>query len=511
MAIKIAGTTVVDNSRGLTSIATVDATTATAIGNAGVGGGGTHDFVASGAIANGDVVGLNADGTVSVVSPSGVASALGSETVFSTATTSNFSATFDSNSNKIVVVYRVSGTSLAVVGTVSGTTISFGSPVVFDSNPLVYPSIVFDSSANKIVVAWKDSNNNYGTAIVGTVSGTSISFGTKVVFESASTGYISATYDVNSNKVVIAYSDLANSFYGTAIVGTVSGTSISFGSPTVFNAGQTVLCEAAYDSYSNKVIIAYRDNGNSSYGTAIVGTVSGTSISFGSEVVFESSFISSISSTFDSKNNKVVICYNASSLGKAIVGEVSGTSITFGSADTFRSASAGEISVTFDSSSNKVVISYDYNYDGFIVAGTVSGTSITFDAAETYTLGRSQETSTTFDSNSNRVVTFFRAQNNSDYGTSVVYKPSSTNASNYIGIADGATSNSATGKITINGGVNEGQSSLAVGTTYYVADNGDLQTTNNGRKIGKAISASELQVKTKLTGSEMNEYLGGLV
>ena len=55
MAIKVSGTTVVDDSRSLTNIASVDATTVTAIGAAGVGGGGTHDFVASGAIANGDV------------------------------------------------------------------------------------------------------------------------------------------------------------------------------------------------------------------------------------------------------------------------------------------------------------------------------------------------------------------------------------------------------------------------------------------------------------------------
>ena len=37
-----------------------------------------------------------------------------------------------------------------------------------------------------------------------------------------------------NGKVVIAYSDMDNSFYGTAIVGTVSGTSISFGTPVVF-------------------------------------------------------------------------------------------------------------------------------------------------------------------------------------------------------------------------------------------------------------------------------------
>ena len=47
---------------------------------------------------------------------------------------------------------------------------------------------------------------------------------------------IATTYDSTNNKVVITYTDYGNN-YGTAIVGTVSGTSISFGSETVFNSG----------------------------------------------------------------------------------------------------------------------------------------------------------------------------------------------------------------------------------------------------------------------------------
>jgi hypothetical protein len=50
----------------------------------------------------------------------------------------------------------------------------------------------------------------YGTAVVGTVSGTSISFGTAVVFESATSSYISTAFDSLNNKVVIAYSDQDN-------------------------------------------------------------------------------------------------------------------------------------------------------------------------------------------------------------------------------------------------------------------------------------------------------------
>ena len=136
-----------------------------------------------------------------------------------------------------------------------------------------------DSNANKVVICrYKDEgNSNYGAARVGTVSGTSISFGTKVTFTSSGIGDNGITFDSNLNKVVFVYKDTGDSNKGKAVIGTVSGTDISFGSPVEFNSGNTSHMTAAFDSSNNKVVIAYRDQGNSSYGTAIVGTVSGTS------------------------------------------------------------------------------------------------------------------------------------------------------------------------------------------------------------------------------------------
>ena len=64
------------------------------------------------------------------------------------------------------------------------------------------------SSTNKIIAFWKDGSNSYdGTSAVGTVSGTSISFASSTVFADAagSTDSIFATFDSNSNKAVVAY------------------------------------------------------------------------------------------------------------------------------------------------------------------------------------------------------------------------------------------------------------------------------------------------------------------
>ncbi len=466
---------------------------------------------ASGALANGDLVVVNADGTVSVVAGSSVTQALGTAVVFESANSNYISATYDANAQKVVIAYRDDANSdygTAIVGTVSGTSISFGTAVVFESAQSNDISATYDSNAQKVVIAYVDGgNSSYGTAIVGTVSGTSISFGTAVVFESATSSFISATYDSNAQKVVIAYRDAGNSGYGTVIVGTVSGTSISFGTAVVFESASSEYISATYDANAQKVVIAYQDAGNSSFGTAIVGTVSGTSISFGTAVVFESAASVYISATYDSNAEKVVIAYRDggnSNYGTAIVGTVSGTSISFGTAVVFESASSGYISATYDANVQKVVIAYqdggNFNY-GTAIVGTVSGTSISFGTAVVFESATSDYISAIYDANAQKVVIAYRDGGNSSYGTSVVFQNAyvSTNltATNYIGISDAIYSDTATATIQTVGSVDDAQSSLTAGTAYYVQLDGTLATTADTVSVlaGTALSATKLIIK----------------
>ena len=515
MAIQVSGTTVIDDSRNLTNIASVDATTVTAIGAAGVGGGGTHDFVASGAISNGDVVVLNSDGTVSVVT--GASQSTGTPSTMSNIQGTQVSAAFDSTNNKVIVVVRNgynSSFGTAVVGTVSGTSISFGTPVVFESNYTWDPSVTFDINTGKVVVAYTMSSVGY--ARVGTVSGTSISFGSSVIFENADANYITATYDSTNNKTIITYRDNGNTGSGTAVVGTVSGTSVSFGTPVVFNSGDTEEISSTFDSTNGKLVVVYRDDTNSFYGTAIVGTVSGTSISFGSPVVYATTQAEDNGVAFDSTNNKVIVVYKQAAVsddGVALVGTISGTSISFGTEVVFATAIT-ETAITYDVNANRVNVVYqdDNNSDyGTLIVGTVSGTSISFGTPVVFETALTSNIAATYDSSSNKVVIAYRDAGNSNYATGIVFQNAFTDASSYIGIAAEAISDTATGEITITSGINEGQTGLTIGQSYFIADDGTLTTTNNGRKIGEAISTTNLQVKTKLTGSEMDEYLGGLV
>jgi hypothetical protein len=475
------------------------------------GGQNAVDFVATGNLASGQAVVLKADGTVEAITA--VAQGVGAESVFESATSNYGVATYDSTNNKVVIAYQDSGNSsygTAVVGTVSGTSISFGTPVVFESGTVQYISATYDSANGKVVIAYSDvTNSYYGTAVVGTVSGTSISFGSPVVFLSGYTFYTSAVYDSTSNKTVIPYRDSITTNYGTAIVGTVSGTSISFGTPVVFESAVSAHIAATYDSSNNKVVIAYTDGGNSSYGTAIVGTVSGTSISFGTAVVFEAAIVNTTTATFDSNSNKIVLTYGDggnSYYGTAIVGTVSGTSISFGTAVVFNAANTQTYtSATFDSTNNKVVIAYTNTTNsshGAAIAGTVSGTSISFGATTVTNAAVTYYNAATYDSTNNKVVIGYKDAGNSSYGTAVVFTVGSSNNTDFIGITSEAISSAATGPVNVYGGINAVQTGLTIASDYYVQADGSLAAgvTFIPFDIGSASLTSSFSVASQETG-----------
>ena len=84
---------------------------------------------------------------------------------------------------------------------------------------------LYDSANQKVVIVYRDQGDNGCKVVVGTVSGTSINFGSPVTVFDIQLNDVSAAYDSANQKIVIAYRDAVNnSYYGTAIVGTVSGT-----------------------------------------------------------------------------------------------------------------------------------------------------------------------------------------------------------------------------------------------------------------------------------------------
>ena len=341
--------------------------------------------------------------------------------------------------SKAPVVMSASGT-VAAVGIQPE---SLGSAVVFETGLTTATGSAYDATNKKVVISYRDEgNSNYGTAVVGTVSGTSISFGTPVVFEAASVDHTEATFDSGTGKIVLAYQKVSAN--GSAIVGTVSGTSISFGTAVQFDSDDSEVYGIAYDSSASKVVISYVDTGNTNRGTAVVGTVSGTSISFGTPVVFDNGNLVDADSggiVYDITNSKVVLAYrdasNQSHWGAVRVGTVSGTSISFGTKNYFSDYTVysgdDSIAMTYDSTNSKVIIiggDGNQSNKGSAHVGTVSGTTISFGTKVAgFTAGVFQQGAATFDSTNGKVLVIYQDNNNSSYGTYYVGTVSGTSIS----------------------------------------------------------------------------------
>ena len=69
---------------------------------------------------------------------------------------------------------------------------------------------------------------------------------------------------------MFSYRDSTNLNYATIIVGTISGTSISFGSEVVYQTNITTYQSCVFDPVSGGAVIAYRNDGNSDKGTYVV-------------------------------------------------------------------------------------------------------------------------------------------------------------------------------------------------------------------------------------------------
>lgn len=243
--------------------------------------------------------------------------------------------------NTLVVAYTDDDNSdkgTAVIGTISGNAITFGGEHVFN-NLETGPMSVDQVLAIKFVIAYQDTgNSNHGVAQICSNSGAVISCGSKYTFNAATTSYVSVRVlkGASPDAFIVAFRDLSDSSRGKAMIGQISGTAITFGSETTFNNSTTGHISLA-DLTSTQAAIAYRDEGNSNYGTARIATVSGTTIAFGTEYVFNNAY-TEVSTSFGIarlSDTKFALAYTDEDgvAGSGRVGQVSGTVIAFDPAE----------------------------------------------------------------------------------------------------------------------------------------------------------------------------------
>ena len=324
------------------------------------------------------------EGTAGTISGSSISlSNLGQLVASQAGGSVGLSVCFDSVNQVFVYTYRDNtdsnkGKAVVVTPNTAFTSMSVGTPVTFDSSEIGEQMVTYIGSGKVCIIYQDDGNNGYATSIIGTVSGTSITFGSPVVTHTDPAGLRNDCIGISSNGaggVLFAYMDGATG-YGYLEAATTSGTVPTWGSRVAFESSATARYAAlAYSTSAGNYALVYQtQNPGDADGFGRVVTVSGTTITLSSVTTYETGSVVGNGIAYDPTNNAFAVLYNDVSLGNAYVRKVTmGATLSYSSATQFRTSIAvqatGVNGVTSSSGIGKVV---GVNFNGTsVVTGVI--------------------------------------------------------------------------------------------------------------------------------------------
>ena len=477
------------------------------------GGQNVVEFTASGAVSSGKPVILNSDGTVTEVAETSISLNTATTQIGSDQYAAYPATVYDSQNDVFVQIYYRSSILRAIVGTVaSNQTVSFGTEVnVASITSLEETRAVYDPVSGKIVVTFRNGGvGSYGYYVVGEVSGTSTTWGTPTAYYSASINSPALGCNEAYGMIYAFYRDTANNNQIQA--GTVSGTTVSFsgigtGGSDAYDAAHV----GAYDSTNSAIMFVYRDSGGSSYTRGVAVTYDGSSHSIGSVTTLTTRRIYvSCSASYDPTTGKILVALpdqNASYYGYGLLVTLSGNTISAGTPVVFDSNALSEVLVhpipSGTTYNHQVVYRRTTNNVLRNISCVSTGSSPSFSGDTLIANGR-YLISGAFGGPSDNKVSFTFNRNvypNSPYYSFAyvrrsAYSVPNLTATNFIGLASAAISDTASGDINVKGGINEAQTGLTIGSDYYVQTDGTLGTTADDPsvKVGQAISATTINM-----------------
>jgi hypothetical protein len=468
---------------------------------------------ASGAVAANKPVVVNADGTFSqagIAASTTTLSFIATADLVTTTTNSLPLEVYDSTNKKLVRFYNNGFGLYYVVGTNNGSVVTWGTEqsvptpgsALFDQAG----SATFHVASGCIVLTYLEAVSSSIHAIAGTVSGTTITWGStvQIVNDLGSVSQPFSVYDATNQKVVFVYN--ASLTGGSCnVISCTAGRVITKGAQVVFDGNSSRFLNGCYDSTNGKVVIYYRPNIAGQKPYYCVGTVSGTTISFGTPTIIYNAAAdvpdSSTAASYNASANRVVIIYQDGTNWVLQAGQVSGTTITWGTAvsTALTSISTDQITISYDSTNGKSALFYPntnvaYRVLGFsLAASVITIGSITTIKASTTTSGLT----CVFDSFYNQFVPIYRdAALAGTYDKLGFYGTYNLTSENFIGFSVAAVSTGATVTVSTVGGSDTGQSGLTPGQAYYVQNNGTLSQTPDSPSVyaGLAYAATKILI-----------------
>ena len=471
------------------------------------GGGGTITATASGALANGDPVVINSNGTVSVVTENsattgspqdtGEGSAAGNEAVC---------VSYDPSASAMLISFRddVSNSGRTMAATISGQTITYGSMTNVSVSRDIQASIYYPTENATFLC----EINNRDFEVV-TVSGTTVTRTTGGVFDT-STDFFAGCYDASADKLIaLGTVDVAGIDYTSLQAVDLTGTTITKGSNTI-SAGSIAdpnninRGSVTYDSAKNDNTFIV----SNSSGTFIeTWSCSGTTLTNVSTSGFVVNTISSeVRVIYGSTSNSYLFFYKDSTYSSylTVVGATRvGNSFSFGTPVIVASSNYNDLQIGYNPAANKFLVSYvgasNYRYLHEVTpSGNDVGVGSAVDVSNSVAVEARTFSNIAYDSDTEQnILGYAIASDQSIFA--VVYDPaaSSLGSNTFIGFSDGAYSDTATATIQVVGSVDDAQTGLTTGKKHYVQGDGSLATSPDTPEVfaGTALSATEILIK----------------
>ena len=465
----------------------------------------TASFIASGSISAGAPVALKSSGVVEAVAEVTTTDTLGAEATVQTGNPSDTAPRiiYDSVNNRYVAVQTINLSTYAVAGTVSGTTITWGTPVVLNNTGTSGGAlVVWDDNVKRPVAFYQYNNTLEARVISGT--GLNITLGTAVTLSTNATSGNNfnwwPVYFGARNRVYCAYR-AGTSLYVRGL--TISGTTITLGSenniaPTIANYSFDIrMSPAGTDGFS---IVAVNSTRTSIYGADLYitdpnGAALGVALNFQGKVLHSSLTSATIGDCIDQSEINLIIYSYKSSTTEYIANWRYGGATPTGTLNVgSNSASAFNISFIKNGSSLRCVRTSGTGV--FISDITASATDQVAPTIATYkTVAASGGTQSARALAGLGNIYVYVQNNGSTSNVSRVFAAAdiSSNYLNYIGLATATVINGQTVNVTTPGGVNTSVTGLTPGTVYYVSPEGTLLSGDyTYPRVGRAITATSI-------------------
>lgn len=249
------------------------------------------------------------------------------------------------------------GRGTAVVLTLSGTTVSVGTPVVYGSvNSLVNSVCLMDSS--HAIVTYANGSTHVPYACCLSISGTTLT-ATSAVAIASSTATSNRCVSLDSSHAIATWGN-AGHFYAMCL--SLSGTDITPSGTITEVDTLSGYSHGTVTIDSGKVLAVYGDGDAATYSKAVVISLSGTTISVGTAVnVVQNSYYHGIAK-FDSTHYMYSgMVDDGSKRGKACCITLSGTTVTVNTFATFSTVDVGYVSPCCVDDTHGVICYVDKN------------------------------------------------------------------------------------------------------------------------------------------------------